>query len=289
MFSIKFYERGCRLGLALLLAWLAVQPARTANAADHAFNVTVTADSTQVMAGATPIGAFPKGTTLSVSQTNADWYLIDVPGTNPPQQGWIRKTDVKRSLSVRAVPNLTAEQQAGSDSASMLRSRVAELCNAGKYAAALPTAEKVVLIQKQALGDKHPDYATSLNDLAFIYMQMGNFAKGEPLCRRALAIRKEVLGEKSKDYANSLDCLGTFFLHQGRYTEAAGVLDQAQAIFKAVLGENNDSYASCLNNLAAAYDNMGDYARAEPLYRKSLAVAKNLLGEEHPGYAAGLE
>ena len=31
------------------------------------------------------------------------------------------------------------------------------------------------------LGEKHPDYATSLNNLARLYQSMGDYAKAEPL------------------------------------------------------------------------------------------------------------
>ena len=46
------------------------------------------------------------------------------------------------------------------------------------------------------LGEEHPDYATSLNNLACLYNSMGEYAKAEPLYRQALEIRKRVLGEE---------------------------------------------------------------------------------------------
>src|SRR5207302_1473056 len=53
----------------------------------------------------------------------------------------------------------------------------------------------------------HPDYATSLNNLACVCDDQGNFAKAEPLYVEALAIRKQALGEKHPDYAPSLNNL----------------------------------------------------------------------------------
>jgi hypothetical protein len=32
---------------------------------------------------------------LTVSQTNGDWHLIDLPNAKPLQRGWIRKSDVE--------------------------------------------------------------------------------------------------------------------------------------------------------------------------------------------------
>ena len=53
------------------------------------------------------------------------------------------------------------------------------------------------------LGENHPDYATSLNNLAVLYQARGDYAKAEPLHRQALEIRKRVLGENHPDYAEA--------------------------------------------------------------------------------------
>jgi hypothetical protein len=151
--------------LGLLPAVLVMLLAGSLHAADQSFDVKVTADSTQVMAGSKPIGEIPKGTTLTVNLTNAEWYLIDMPEANPPQQAWVRKSDVQRITGAPPALHFTVEQNTLLDGANTLAARVAELCNAGRYNAALPAAEKAAVIRKQVLGDRHPDYATSLHNL----------------------------------------------------------------------------------------------------------------------------
>ena len=84
-------------------------------AADLSFDVVVTADSTRVMAGEKAIGEVKQGTRLTVSQTNANWYLIDLPNATPPQQGWIRKSDVQSvptAAPAAPQPELAAAEQA---------------------------------------------------------------------------------------------------------------------------------------------------------------------------------
>ena len=61
----------------------------------------------------------------------------------------------------------------------------------GDYAKAEPLFRQAMEIRKEALGEKHPDYATSLNNLAVLYQAMGDYAKAEPLFRQALEIRKK--------------------------------------------------------------------------------------------------
>ena len=45
------------------------------------------------------------------------------------------------------------------------------------------------------LGERHPDTATSLNNLAVLLQAQGDYAAAKPLHEQALAIRKAVLGD----------------------------------------------------------------------------------------------
>lgn len=66
------------------------------------------------------------------------------------------------------------------------------------------------------LGEKHPDYAKSLNNLAWVYTSTGAYAKAEALLRQVLAIRKQAVGEKDSDYAESLHSLALLYMSQGQ-------------------------------------------------------------------------
>ena len=61
--------------------------------------------------------------------------------------------------------------------------------------------------RKAVLGERHPDYALSLNNLAALLESQGDYAAARPLFEQALAIRKAVLGERHPDYATSLNNL----------------------------------------------------------------------------------
>ena len=85
----------------------------------------------------------------------------------------------------------------------------------GDYARAEPLLPPGAGDPEEALGEDHPDYATSLNNLAVLYQAMGDYARAEPLLRQAMEIRKQALGEDHPDYATSLNNLA------GLYTTAA--------------------------------------------------------------------
>jgi len=66
----------------------------------------------------------------------------------------------------------------------------------GQYDRALPLFEVALEIWKLELGDRHPDTATSLNNLAGLYKSMGQYDRALPLYEQAVDILEEVLGQE---------------------------------------------------------------------------------------------
>ena len=64
-----------------------------------------------------------------------------------------------------------------------------------KYQEAEPLFLQALAITEQALGENHPDVATSLSSLAKSYYSQGRYEEAEPLYLQALAIAEEALGE----------------------------------------------------------------------------------------------
>jgi tetratricopeptide (TPR) repeat protein len=75
-----------------------------------------------------------------------------------------------------------------------INAEIVELFNAGRYADAIPLAQRELAIYEKVLGPNHPDVLTSLNTLAFFYEKQGRYADGEPLYQRAVAIREKEFG-----------------------------------------------------------------------------------------------
>src|SRR6266705_554827 len=84
--------------------------------------------------------------------------------------------------------------RAQQDEAAALNQNVVDLYNAGKYAEAVPLAQRALAIREKALGPDHPDVASLLNNLAELYRAQGRYADAEALFKRSLAIREKALG-----------------------------------------------------------------------------------------------
>ena len=160
--------------------------------------------------------------------------------------------------------------------------------NNNNYEKAIFFGEKTSIAAKKELGENDPDYATSLNDLAFLYSSIGKYEKAELLYIQAKEIRKNVLGENHLYYSISLNNLAGLYERMGQLNRAELLYIQAKEIRKKVLGENDPDYAVVLDNLASLYTNMGQYEKAEPLYIQAKEIKKKSLGETNRYYAISL-
>src|SRR5260221_14137851 len=88
--------------------------------------------------------------------------------------------------------------------ADALKRQVNQLYRERRYGDAILVAKEELDLREKALGPEHPDVATSLNNLAELYLDHSRYAKAEPLLKRSLAICEKTLGPKHPDVATSL-------------------------------------------------------------------------------------
>jgi tetratricopeptide (TPR) repeat protein len=129
--------------------------------------------------------------------------------------------------------------------------QVKSLQQQGKYLEAAQIQEKKLAWTAQHLGPNHPDTATSLNNLAFLYDSQGAYAKAEPLYLRALAIREKALGPDNPDTADSLNNLAVLYSSQGAYAKAKPLFLRALAIREKALGSNHPMTINVRENLSS--------------------------------------
>jgi tetratricopeptide (TPR) repeat protein len=166
--------------------------------------------------------------------------------------------------------------------------QIVEMCREGKFKEAIPLAEQLVVLTKQARGPDEVEVAGSIDILAFLYQRTGAYPKAEPLFTEALEIRQKVLGRKHPDTATSLNNLASLYQAMGDYAKAEPLFTEALEIRRKVLGREHPDTAQSLNNLALLYQVMGDYAKAESLLKEALAIRQKVLGPQHLDTAISL-
>jgi CHAT domain-containing protein/Tfp pilus assembly protein PilF len=156
-----------------------------------------------------------------------------------------------------------------------------KLNRAGKYAEAVLMQQTAVDLAEKILGPDHPDTATIVGNLAWVYKSQGQYSKAEPLYLRALAIKEKALGPEHPLTARALNNLAELYESQSQYAKAQPLLQRALAIDEKVLGPVHPSTAASLANLAKLYWWQGQYAGAEPLFQRALVILEKATGNEH--------
>lgn len=95
-----------------------------------------------------------------------------------------------------------------------------------------------------AWGEEHPDVATIMNNLAWVYEGLERYDDAERLHRRAFEISKKVFGEAHPKVATSLNNLASVFQARRDFAAAEQHYLQAVAIFRQTLPPNHPSIAS---------------------------------------------
>jgi tetratricopeptide (TPR) repeat protein/CHAT domain-containing protein len=299
--------RRAALATALLLG------GKTVAAAEQPFDVIVTASSTEVMAGEKPIGEVPEGARLTVTQTDGDWYLVDVPNANPPQQGWIRKNNVQ--VAVASDPELTPQQQEQLKERDKFEHQMNELRDAGKLDEAITAAEKMLAVEQSVLGHDHPDALGSLADLASLHEAKQDFATARKLRGEVFAAKTKQLGkdhwqtinarlaaektallekldpaERSQlKEADRLTADASKLYSAAQYAKALDAAERAHEIRVRILGARHPDCAPTNSALAMIQEQLGDYAKAESSFRQALTIVKETQGEQHPNYGSSLD
>jgi tetratricopeptide (TPR) repeat protein len=131
------------------------------------------------------------------------------------------------ALFVMLASSSSAQTGAKPDDLSSLLGQARQLYEAGKYAEAVPLAQRAVELAEKQFGPEHPNVVTSLNNLAELYREQGRYAEAEPLQKRALAIGEKTLGPEHPRVAISLNNIALIYQAQGRYAEAEPLLQRA--------------------------------------------------------------
>jgi tetratricopeptide (TPR) repeat protein len=155
------------------------------------------------------------------------------------------------------------------------------LTRRGLYRQVEPLLQLMLTIQQQVLGDEHSDTVSTLNNLAFLYVQLGKYRQTEPLLQRALASYEQALGADHPQVGTVLDILGWCYIYEGKYAQAEALLRRALAIWEPLQGLGYIEAATTPDVLGLLYMYWGRYAEAESFFQQALAIDEHIRGPEH--------
>jgi serine/threonine protein kinase len=158
----------------------------------------------------------------------------------------------------------------------------------GEYTNAAAMHREALELQKQRLGDEHPEVASALDFLATALWKQGQRAEAEAIYRDALAMRRKLLGEENKAVADSLDSVARIVEAQGNLAEAETLWREALSLRRKLFGNESADVAYVLHPLAWTISGRGNQIEAEALSREELAIWRKSFGNDHPNVSWAL-
>lgn len=137
-------------------------------------------------------------------------------------------------------------------------------------------------IQEHALGPRHSDVASSLNNIALVSFNLGRYEELESLFERSLSIQEQERGPLHPEVATVLNNWAFTLRDRGKYSKARPLFERSLAIREHVFGPLHPDVASSLKNLADLYLMQGQYLQAEQLVRRAISIHEQAQGSSHP-------
>ena len=163
-----------------------------------------------------------------------------------------------------------------------LDARIGELHRQGKYAEALPLAERYVAAALQQKDGRPPAYATAVGWEGVLYKELGRYREAEPLLKEALELRERELGAGHADTLASVSALGQLYAARGQQNKAEALYRRALEGYQRLSGKPGRQTIGALHNLGVLYAAQGRGDAAEPLFRRALEASERTLGTNHP-------
>jgi serine/threonine protein kinase/Tfp pilus assembly protein PilF len=173
-----------------------------------------------------------------------------------------------------------------------LAETLTELANAQFYAGHLDVSNslnlRVVAMDRQLYGERHPNVAEDLINLGAIQTEWGNYAITERYYRQALDIIQGFYGKDHPETASVMTLLGRSLNNQGRFNESADMLREALGIQERVYGQVHPRVASALGELGKVAMQQGKLDEAEADFRRQADIYREVYKGKHYYIGAAL-
>jgi tetratricopeptide (TPR) repeat protein len=117
-------------------------------------------------------------------------------------------------------------------------------------------------IQREHLGEEHPDTINSIENVGTTYSALGEHEETLKYHLQAWEIRKKVFGERHPDTAGSFDSVGDCYDNLGKYSEGLWYHEQALEIQRELLGEYHPETAAAFFNVVYTMVKLKRYSEA---------------------------
>ncbi|KAF5416529.1 MAG: Photosystem I assembly protein Ycf3 [Candidatus Methanogaster sp.] len=158
----------------------------------------------------------------------------------------------------------------------------------GNAKQAIEYYEQALSIYTEVHGKRHPDVASTLNNIGGAWHDLGEHKKAIKYYEQALSIGRNVYSEKHPAVAKYLNNIGAAWLQLGDPRKAMEYSEQALSINREACGDRHPDVATYLNNIGGAWHDLGEHKKAIKYYEQALLSDVEVYGERHPDVATDL-
>lgn len=167
------------------------------------------------------------------------------------------------------------------EAASLLSRTASYLQVYALYEQAEPLLQDALRIRKHLLPPDHPDIATSLRNLAYLFKEQRDYQQAEVLFLDALHMQEKTLGPDHPEITRTLQGLADIYREQERNREAEPLYQRALRIWESSENALSQIGASLYHGLALLYYRQGKYTEAEVFCQRTIHMLDQALGSDH--------
>jgi serine/threonine-protein kinase len=203
-------------------------------------------------------------------------FLVDLFKSDTAGGDQVRALLDRGAQELRRRPNPRPEIQA-----SLLEASGKAYRKLGFYDLAEPLLTDALKLRRDALGEEHLDTASSLHEVALLYLEQGKVQDAEGLLRRALAIRERLAGLEAPVVADSLEGLRELG-PQLSWPETEGFARRILKIRRQHLEEDHPQVGFAQFNLGLGLALGGNYQEGLSLLEPGFASLEKALAPDDP-------
>ena len=143
-------------------------------------------------------------------------------------------------------------------------------------------------IDRQALGNDHPQVGMHLQNLAVALQAQGKLEEAVPLYEESMQILQRVYGDKHPQMLDAAANYGRFLHRRGELARAEEILSRVVELDREARGPRHAFVAHDLVNLGMVRLDTQRYAQAEQNFRAALDIYADTLPADHPYVASAL-
>ncbi|OIP70716.1 MAG: hypothetical protein AUK48_13410 [Oscillatoriales cyanobacterium CG2_30_44_21] len=152
----------------------------------------------------------------------------------------------------------------------------------GRFSIAEGYLNQVLAISQRLYGERQPQVANCLLEIATLNFSQNLFDKGEALFLEGIEILRKALGVGHPDVTNVIKELASIYSSQTMYEKAEFLLLQVLEIKQNIFNNEHPEVAVSFVDLGAICTSQKRYQLAKIYYRNALKIYKKVLKAGHP-------